>query len=120
MKKKKIPCQRVEWHVARTDQIAAFGYVSRTYQIAEYGQVSPTDQITTLGYVSRTNHITAFGYLAPITAFRVCIWHQSYHNFLANYFMESSGCAERMTLTINFGLILISVMVCGLRESVVD
>ena len=54
--------------IYRTNQIAAFGYVSRTNQIAA------------LGYVSRINHITAFGYLAPITAFRVCISHQSYHS----------------------------------------
>ena len=36
---------------------------------------------------------------------RVCILRQSYHSFLANDVMESGGCAQRMTYTINFGLI---------------
>ena len=40
---------------------------------------------------------------------RVCISCQSYHSFLANDVMESGGSAQRMTYTINFGLILISV-----------
>ena len=113
--KKIALCQGVEWYVARTDQIAAFRYVSRTNQISELGYVSHTDQIAALGYVSRTqhldilhqsqrlgyvswtNHITAFGYLAPITAFDYC--------FHVNDVMESGGCAQRVTLTINFGLI---------------
>ena len=50
-----------------------------------------------LGYISCTNHITAFGYHAPITAFGYC--------FLVNDAMESGGCAQKMTLTRNFGLI---------------
>ena len=51
---------------------------------------------------------------------RVCILHPSYQSFLANVVMESSGCTQRMTETVNFGLILISVTVCGLRESLVN
>ena len=51
---------------------------------------------------------------------RVCILQPLYQSFLANVVMESSGCAQRMTETVNFGLILISVMVCGLRESLVN
>ena len=46
--------------------------------------------------LSRTNHNTVFGYLAPITAFG-CY-------FLVNDVMELGGRAQRMTLTINFGL----------------
>ena len=90
-------CYHVEWYVACTNQIAAFGYVSRTNQIAASGYVFRTNQTAALGYVSRTSHITAFGYLAPITALRVCISHQSYHNFLANDVKESGGCTQRMT-----------------------
>ena len=44
--------------------------------------------------LSRTNHNTVFGYLAPITAFG-CY-------FLVNDVI--GGRAQRMTLTINFGL----------------
>ena len=66
-------------------------------QIATLGYVSCTNQIATLGYISCTNHITAFGYHAPITAFGYC--------FLVNDAMESGGCAQKMTLTRNFGLI---------------
>ena len=56
-----------------------------------YG-TSRINQIAALGYVSRTNHIIAFEYLAPITVF-------------GYYFLVSWGCAQRMTLTRNFGLI---------------
>ena len=59
-------------------------------------------------------------YLAPIISQHLDILHrsqrlgyisrtESYLNFFANDVMESSGCAQRMTLTINFGLILTSV-----------
>ena len=59
---KKTLCKRIEWYVARTNQIAAFGYVSRSNQISAFGYVSRTNKVTALGYVSRTNQITALGY----------------------------------------------------------
>ena len=42
-------------------------------------------------------NIRVFGCLAPITVFGYC--------FLANDAIESGGCAQRMALTRNFGLI---------------
>ena len=56
------------------------------------------NQIAALGYVSRTNHIIAFEYPKPITAFGRC--------FHVNDVMDQAH--------------LISVMVCGHRESLVD
>ena len=111
-------------YVSRTNQISALGYVSHTNQIAALGYVSRAQhldilhQSRRLGYVSWTNHITAFGYLAPITAFKVL--SRTSHITAFGYFvliaafdycfhvndvMESGGCAQRVTLTINFGLI---------------
>ena len=94
--------------------ITAFGFVSRTNQIAAQG------------FISHTNDITAFGCLAPITAFS-----HSHHSqrFLVPIIsqlsykcchVKSGGCAQRMAKTITFGLILTSVMVCSLREGLVD
>ena len=77
-------------------------------QIATLGYVSCTNQIATLGYISCTNHITAFGYHAPITAFGYC--------FLVNDAMESGGCAQKMTLTRNFGLIWWVLWLWSLQE----
>ena len=57
---------------ARTNHIAALGYVSCINQIAALKYVSRTNQIVALYYVSRTNHIAVIGYLAPITAFGYC------------------------------------------------
>ena len=62
--KKRTLCQRIEWYVARTNQIAALGYVFRTNQIVALGFVSRTNQIAALRHVSRTNHIIAFEYPA--------------------------------------------------------
>ena len=111
-------------YVSRTNQISALGYVSHTNQIAALGYVSRAQhldilhQSQRLGYVSWTNHITAFGYLAPITAFKVL--SRTSHITAFGYFvliaafdycfhvndvMESGGCAQRVALTINFGLI---------------
>ena len=59
-----------------------------------FGYFAP---ITAFKVLSRTSHITAFGYLALIAAFDYC--------FHVNDVMESGGCAQRVTLTINFGLI---------------
>ena len=54
----------VEWYVSHTNQIMAFGYVSCANQIAAQ-------------WFAQAPIIVAFGYLTPITAFRVCILHQS-------------------------------------------
>ena len=102
------------WNDMLLSPITAFGFVSRTNQIAAQG------------FISHTNDITAFGYLAPITAFSHS--HQS-QRFLVPIIsqlsckwchVKSGGCAQRMTKTITFRLILTSVMVCGLREGLVD
>ena len=87
------------WYVARTNQIAALGYVSRTNQIAA------------LGYVSRTSHIIAFEYHASITAFR--------YFFSVNDVMDQ-GTVHKNDINQKFWAHWISVMVCGLRESLVD
>ena len=77
------------------NQIATLGFGSHTHLIAALGYISHTNQIGALQYVSGTNHIIAFGYC-----------------FLANDVMKLGGCAQRMTLTRNFGLIiLISVII---------
>ena len=78
--KKTTLCQRIEWYVSRTNQIAALGYVSRTNQIAAFRYVSCTNQIAVLGFVSCTNHIIAFEYPVPITVLGYC--------FLVNNVMD--------------------------------
>ena len=84
----------------------AFGYLDILHQSQRLGYVSWTSHITAFGYLapitafkvlSRTSHITAFGYFALIAAFDYC--------FHVNDVMESGSCAQRVTLTINFGLI---------------
>ena len=82
-----------------TNQFAAVGYVSRT------------DQIVALGYVSRTDRIAAFGYLTPITAFGYC--------FLANDIIDE-GAVHKEWRNQKLWAHLLSVMVCGLRKSLVD
>ena len=108
----------VEWYVARTNQIA------------------------TLGYVSRTNYITAFAYLEPITTFRVCVWHksdcriylaQSYYSKRISWTSDSfwklfsckwshgiRGLYTKNRKKLYFLGSIISLMVCGLRESLVE
>ena len=97
-----------EWNGMLLSPITAFGFVSRTNQIAAQG------------FISHTNDITAFGCLAPITPFSHS--HQS-QRFLVPIISQLSckWChAQRMAKTITFGLILTSVMVCSLREGLVD
>ena len=95
----------VEWYVARTNQIA------------------------TLGYVSRTNYITAFAYLEPITTFRVCVWHKSdcrirvyisHSHITAKGYLGPVGAAHKESQKTVFVGSIISLMVCGLRESLVE
>ena len=76
--KKTTLCQRIEWYVSHTNQIAALGYVSRTNQIAAFRYVSCTNQIAVLGFVSCTN--IAFEYPVPITVLGYC--------FLVNNVMD--------------------------------
>lgn len=93
--------------------ITAFGFVSRTNQIAAQG------------FISHTNDITAFGCLAPITPFSHS--HQS-QRFLVPIISQLSckwcqgirGLYTKNDINHKFGLILISVMVCGLCDSLVD
>lgn len=80
-----------------TNQNAALGYISRTDEIAALRYLSRTNKIAELGYVTRTNHITVYGCHVPITTFGCC--------FLVNHVVESGGCAHRLALTRNFGLI---------------
>lgn len=70
-------------------------------QVATLGFGSHTHLIAALEYISHTNQMAHYRmYLAP----GYC--------FLANDVMKLGGCAQRMTLTRNFGLIiLISVII---------
>ena len=86
--------------------------------ITAFGFVSRTNQIAAKGFISHTNDITTFGCLTPITAFSHS--HQSQRFLVPIISQLSGGCAQRMAKTITFGLILTSVMVCSLREGLVD
>ena len=107
----KGPCRIVSENwiglVLINNSMLAYRVVCCSHQSDRLGYVSRTNQIAALGYVSRTNHIIAFEYPAPITAF--------------GYFFSCKWChRSKNDISQKFWAHLVSVMVCGLRESLVD